>query len=102
VHVCDVDQKALRALAKSDPKATRSRCDVSDRRQVARLFKEALAELKGLDVLVNNAGIAGPTGKVDEIAPKSGTAVSRSTSPGSSTARGSRCRICARAATPRS
>jgi NAD(P)-dependent dehydrogenase (short-subunit alcohol dehydrogenase family) len=70
VHVCDVDQKALRALGKSDPKITRSKADVSDRRQVAKLFKEALAVLKGLDVLVNNAGIAGPTGKVDEIAPE--------------------------------
>ena len=70
VHVCDVDQKALRALAKSDPQITRSRCDVSDRKQVARLFKEAIGALKGLDVLVNNAGIAGPTGKVDEIAPE--------------------------------
>jgi NAD(P)-dependent dehydrogenase (short-subunit alcohol dehydrogenase family) len=67
VHVCDIDQKALRALAKSDPKITRSTCDVSDRKQVAKLFKEALSILKGLDVLVNNAGIAGPTGKVDEI-----------------------------------
>src|SRR5947209_11265829 len=70
VHVCDVDGKALRALARSDPKITRSKADVSDRKQVARLFKEALAELRGLDVLVNNAGIAGPTGKVDEIAPE--------------------------------
>ena len=43
---------------------------MSDRKQVARLFREALAALKGLDVLVNNAGIAGPTGKVDEIAPE--------------------------------
>jgi len=70
VHVCDVDQKALRALVKSDPKITHSRADVSDRKQVGNLFKEALRELKGLDVLVNNAGIAGPTGKVDEIAPE--------------------------------
>jgi len=70
VHVCDVDKAALRKLAKSDPKITRSTCDVSDRRQVAKLFREALAALKGLDVLVNNAGIAGPTGKVDEIAPE--------------------------------
>src|SRR5436190_6432178 len=70
VHVCDVDAKALRGLGKSDPKITCSKCDVSDRRQVAKLFREALAELKGLDVLVNNAGIAGPTGKVDEIAPE--------------------------------
>jgi NAD(P)-dependent dehydrogenase (short-subunit alcohol dehydrogenase family) len=70
VHVCDVDAKALRALAKSDPKITRSTCDVSDRKQVAKLFREALAALKGLDVLVNNAGIAGPTGRVEEIAPE--------------------------------
>jgi NAD(P)-dependent dehydrogenase (short-subunit alcohol dehydrogenase family) len=70
VHVCDVDRKALRALGKSDPKITHSTCDVSDRKQVAKLFKEALAALGGLDVLVNNAGIAGPTAKVDEIAPE--------------------------------
>jgi NAD(P)-dependent dehydrogenase (short-subunit alcohol dehydrogenase family) len=70
VHVCDVDRKALRALATSDPKITRSVCDVADRRQVTKLFKDALAALKGLDVLVNNAGIAGPTGKVDEIKPE--------------------------------
>ena len=70
VHVCDVDKAALRRLAKSDPKVTRSVCDVSDRKQVAKLFREALVALKGLDVLVNNAGIAGPTGKVDEIAPE--------------------------------
>ena len=70
VHVCDVDKAALRRLAKSDPKITRSVCDVADRRQVAKLFREALKALGGLDVLVNNAGIAGPTGKVDEIAPE--------------------------------
>jgi NAD(P)-dependent dehydrogenase (short-subunit alcohol dehydrogenase family) len=70
VHVCDVDKAALRALAKSDPKVTRSIADVSDRSQVAKLFKETLKALGGLDVLVNNAGIAGPTGKVDEIKPE--------------------------------
>jgi NAD(P)-dependent dehydrogenase (short-subunit alcohol dehydrogenase family) len=70
VHVCDVDKSALRKLARTDPKITGSVCDVSDRRQVAKLFRDALAALKGLDVLVNNAGIAGPAGKVDEIAPE--------------------------------
>ena len=37
---------------------------------VDRLFVEALQSLGGLDVLVNNAGVAGPTGPVDEIAPE--------------------------------
>ena len=69
VHVCDVDQKALTALAKSDPKITRSLADVSDRKAVARLFEQALNRLGGLDVLVNNAGIAGPTGRIEDIEP---------------------------------
>lgn len=70
VHVCDVDQKALDALATSDPAVTRTTADVADRAQVERLFGEALAALGGLDVLVNNAGIAGPTGRVEEIKPE--------------------------------
>jgi len=69
VHVCDVDAQALSALAKSDPALTTSACDVSDRAQVSRFFDEALAKLGGLDCLVNNAGIAGPTGHVEEIDP---------------------------------
>lgn len=70
VHVCDVDRPALAAMAKNDPDVTRSLADVSDRTQVAALFKDALRALGGLDVLVNNAGIAGPTGRVEEIAPE--------------------------------
>jgi len=68
VHICDVDTAALDAMATSDPGMSRSVCDVSDRAAVARLFDEATAVLGGLDCLVNNAGIAGPTGRVDEIA----------------------------------
>ena len=69
VHVCDVDREAIAALAKSDPAIGATACDVSDRAQVARFFDEALAGLGGLDCLVNNAGIAGPTGRVEEIDP---------------------------------
>ncbi len=70
VHVCDVDRPALDAMAASDPQVTRSVCDVADRAQVAALFDEALGRLGGLDVLVNNAGIAGPTGRIEEINPE--------------------------------
>ena len=69
VHVCDVDATALKALKESDPAITQSVCDVSDRAQVERLIKEAQAALGGLDCLVNNAGIAGPTARVDQIEP---------------------------------
>jgi NAD(P)-dependent dehydrogenase (short-subunit alcohol dehydrogenase family) len=36
-------------------------------KQVAELFSDVENYLGGLDVLVNNAGIAGPTGKVEEL-----------------------------------
>lgn len=70
VHVCDADGTALAALGRSDPELGRSRADVADRDDVTRLFREAEGALGGLDVLVNNAGIAGPTGRVDRIAPE--------------------------------
>ena len=69
VHVSDVDRGALDALARSDPALLRSVCDVSDRSQVAAMFDTALGSLGGLDVLVNNAGIAGPTARCEEVAP---------------------------------
>ena len=37
---------------------------------LARLFGDVQSQLGGLDVLVNNAGIAGPTAKVEDIDPK--------------------------------
>src|SRR5450756_3123335 len=70
VHTCDVDETALSALKKSDPAITATPCDVSDRSAVKNLFAEAVAKLGGLDVLVNNAGIAGPTSKVEEMNPE--------------------------------
>src|ERR1035441_480487 len=58
------------SLAASDPSITQTKCDVSDRNAVKRLFEEATGNLRGLDVLVNNAGIAGPTSKVEEMNPE--------------------------------
>jgi NAD(P)-dependent dehydrogenase (short-subunit alcohol dehydrogenase family) len=69
VHICDIDRAGLEALGTYDAQLTQSHCDVSDRGAVAVLFDDAVAALGGLDVLVNNAGIAGPTGKVEEIHP---------------------------------
>lgn len=70
VHVCDLDGKALDRLQHANAgRLTTSICDVSSREAVARFFSDGLAALGGLDCLVNNAGIAGPTGSVDEIDP---------------------------------
>jgi NAD(P)-dependent dehydrogenase (short-subunit alcohol dehydrogenase family) len=64
VHVCDVDD---RALAKLDKDLHQTRADVASVPDVERLFADAQRTLGGLDVLVNNAGIAGPTAKVEDI-----------------------------------
>ena len=44
-------------------------CDVSDEGMVAALFEALDGDLGGLDVLVNNVGIAGPTGPVESLDP---------------------------------
>jgi NAD(P)-dependent dehydrogenase (short-subunit alcohol dehydrogenase family) len=67
VHICDVDDKALAACREALPGVTTSITDVSDDAAVDRLFEDVHGPLGGLDVLVNNAGIAGPTGAVEEI-----------------------------------
>ena len=69
VHVCDVDAAALERLRGTEAAITSTRCDVASRTDVARFFDEGVARLGGLDCFVNNAGIAGPTGKIDEIDP---------------------------------
>ena len=67
VFTCDVDGAGLDTLP---PAAGRQLADVADRAQVAALFASAIGTLGGLDVLVNNAGIAGPTGAVEAINPE--------------------------------
>ncbi len=65
VTVCDIDEAALENFRQAHPDCCAWPCDVADERQVAALFES----LDGLDVLVNNAGIAGPTAGVGEIDP---------------------------------
>ncbi len=67
VHTCDVVPALLEELKRALPSVGTTLCDVSDLRQVDQLFADARARLGGLDVLVNNAGIAGPTGKIEDI-----------------------------------
>lgn len=65
VTICDIDADAL---AKVEGMKT-VKVDVSDRAAVTAFMADAIADMGGLDCLVNNAGIAGPTGGVEDIAP---------------------------------
>lgn len=67
VHVCDIDRAALDRLVASNPGITGSMADASVAADVDLVFDDVLASLGGLDVLVSNVGIAGPTGPIDGI-----------------------------------
>ncbi|MBO1110617.1 SDR family oxidoreductase [Bordetella petrii] len=67
VLVCDLDEKTLEQASQAVPGLLTTVADVSDEASVAGLFDQVQARLRGLDVLVNNAGIAGPTGYVETL-----------------------------------
>lgn len=67
VFICDLDADELAHTLKANPAFGGMACDVSDEAQVQALFAAALGTLCGLDVLVNNAGVSGPTALVEEM-----------------------------------
>ena len=69
VHICDLDRDALDDAATASPGIGTTLADVASPGDVDRLFEEALEGLGGLDVLVNNAGVAGPTAALEDIDP---------------------------------
>lgn len=69
VAICDVSDEFLNDFRKAYPKAYAVKADVSADDDVAAFFDGAGKALGGLDALINNAGIAGPTGRVEEITP---------------------------------
>ncbi|MGZ5855075.1 MAG: SDR family oxidoreductase, partial [Xanthobacteraceae bacterium] len=54
---------------KESPNIITAMCDVADRRAVYAMVASAAAALGGIDVLVNNAGIGGPTAPVETLDP---------------------------------
>ncbi len=65
----DVSEDAVNGLRSAHPEVVARVVDVSNRAGVDAFFEEVTTEFGGLDVLVNNAGIAGPTAKVEDIEP---------------------------------
>jgi NAD(P)-dependent dehydrogenase (short-subunit alcohol dehydrogenase family) len=67
VHVCDLDRCALDRMTAETPGITGSMADASVAADVDLVFDDLQVTLGGLDVLVGNAGIAGPTGPIEAI-----------------------------------
>ena len=67
IWICDADKKILRQCLKENSGWKGTLCDVADEDSVNKLFQEIEKGFGGLEILVNNAGIAGPTTPVEDI-----------------------------------
>lgn len=67
VVACDLDGDAVATLSRDRPDILVVRRDAGDEADIDALFDDAHRHLGGLDVLVNNAGIAGPTAAAEDV-----------------------------------
>ena len=65
VHICDVSAELVGKFLEANPSATGSVADIGNRDDADRVFAEFELRHDHLDVLVNNAGIAGPSAPID-------------------------------------
>jgi NAD(P)-dependent dehydrogenase (short-subunit alcohol dehydrogenase family) len=67
VMVCDIDDVALKAASQALPSLNTIHANVANEADVENLFSHVKDTFGGLDVLINNAGVAGPTGNVESL-----------------------------------
>lgn len=67
VYVCDVSGQSIEAARTTRPMLLGRIADVSQPEEVEAFFAWVTADSGGVDVLVNNAGIAGPRGAVETL-----------------------------------
>lgn len=67
--VCDLSLEACAGVTEGHPDIVPLVADVSRPAEVSAMFAEVERRAGGLDVLVNNAGVGGPRGPIDEIEP---------------------------------
>ena len=66
-YICDISIDAIEHAKSHLPDIDAAVVDVADAAAVQNLFKDVERRFGGLDVLINNAGIAGPTACVEDV-----------------------------------
>lgn len=67
VHICDIDESALQALADRNPLIEASVASVSEVREVKKVVARVIEKHGRVDALFNNAGVSGMTAPVEEF-----------------------------------
>lgn len=65
VHVTDIRESALNAAMAEIPGVTGTVGNAADPEHAHRVLADVTARFGGLDILVNNVGVAGPTGEIE-------------------------------------
>ena len=70
VFLCDINEKLIKKINKNikyKNKIFAYQCDASNESDVIDFFSKVLKKSKKIDALINNVGIAGPTGTLDKL-----------------------------------
>ena len=70
VFLCDIEKKYLNKARKhplNKKKLFTYECDASDEYEVSNFFNEINKKTKKIDALINNVGVAGPTGTIEKL-----------------------------------
>ena len=70
VFVCDIDAKSIKKIKKHPlikKKLFTYECDASDEYEVSEFFNQIKKKTKKIDALINNVGVAGPTGNIEKL-----------------------------------
>ena len=70
VYLCDIDERSLNKIKKhplTNKRLFAYKCDASDEDEVSAFFNQINKKTKKIDALINNVGIAGPTGTVEKL-----------------------------------
>ena len=70
VYLCDIDIKSLNKIKKhplTNKRLFSYECDASDEDDVSNFFNKVNKKTKKIDALINNVGVAGPTGTIEKL-----------------------------------
>ena len=70
IYLCDIDLKSLNKVKKNplyNKRLFAYECNASEEEEVAEFFSQINKKTKKIDAIINNVGIAGPTGTIEKL-----------------------------------